>query len=245
MKFALAKATIYDAIQTRLGDALIAQEMITGYQSRGLVADQVETWKLHWMQEVERLFQTSLARVQYDAWSIGSGEDEKRVISDGYSNYTDAEAGNLCGLFKFKSSQYSNLLVGWYIGLLFLLPALWVLAAEVATIRSRYHWVTNRRCSRSNSRRNTASSEMRTQNPARPASRTDENRRTGDNLDKNDRTRWKPLVIHWLFWDLPLLIWRGICNIPSLFELMMDWCRRKTTQSRNQGIPRQNSAVNF
>jgi hypothetical protein len=246
MKFALAKATIYDAIQTRLGDALIAQEMVTGYQSRDLVADPDHPWKLHWMRETERLFQTSLARIQFDAWSIGSGEDEKRVLNDGYSNYTDVEAGNLCGLFKFKSTQYSNILVGWYIGLLFLLPALWILATEVTTIKSRYLWTVNHICCwGSKSRRDTTSLQLLNDNPDRSADGTEDSRQTEDRTVSKDETEWKPLVIHWLLWNLPLLAIEGTCYIASRCWLMVECCLGTIGRSSNQGIARQNVADNF
>lgn len=220
MKFALAKATIYDAIQSRLGDALVAQEMVTGFQSRDLVAD---GWKLHWMQEAERLFQTSLARIQFDAWSIGSGEDEKRVLNDGYSNYTDEKAGNLCGKFKFKSSRYTNILEAWYIGLLFLWPALWILATETDTFKIRYHWTMNKiRLCCAKPRSNSKSSHIPT---ARTIGETQDKRLTVDNPANTKETAWKPLVIHWLFENILVLICSLLVFIFTAIFKLPSWCR--------------------
>lgn len=68
MKLSLENSNIYDSILKRLGTALLAQHKITQYTSEPLSDD-------HWMLEARRLFEISLARIQFDAWNIASGED--------------------------------------------------------------------------------------------------------------------------------------------------------------------------
>ncbi|KAK3313322.1 hypothetical protein B0H66DRAFT_565878 [Apodospora peruviana] len=130
MKLSLAFSNTYDSIVHRLGSALIAQEKISQYTSAPL-AD------THWMLEAERLFATSLARVQFDAWTIASGADRPTGEAgdhEGYVDLTPDEAGDLCGggLFKFRSTGYKNVYLAPFLCLLILVPAgLWVLSREV------------------------------------------------------------------------------------------------------------------
>lgn len=111
MKLSMEKSRIFYSMITRLGNALIAQDKVSGYLSESL-GDK------HWMKEMERMFATSLARIQFDAWSIASGEDWARS-EDGYDDQTPEEAGNLCGIFKFISADYTNIsiwsLVAWIV----------------------------------------------------------------------------------------------------------------------------------
>lgn len=97
MQLALEKSTIYNAIHWRLGSALIGNDMISQYRSKPL-DDQ------RWISEAQRVFESSLARAQFDAWSIASGEDSVLEGSGGYVDSTPREAGNLCGIYKFNSS---------------------------------------------------------------------------------------------------------------------------------------------
>jgi hypothetical protein len=91
------------SIQKRLGSALLAQDMISQFKSRGLDDG-------HWMKEAKRLFLTSPARIQFDAFSIASGEDYTHEVNgDGYVNLTPPQAGNLCGIWIFKNTDYLNI----------------------------------------------------------------------------------------------------------------------------------------
>lgn len=123
-------SSIYDSILGRLGSALIAQERVSQYTSAGLGND-------HWKLEAARLFATSLARIQFDAWSIASGEDRRE---EGFVDETPDEAGDLCGHFKFKSVGYENIDVLWLVILSLLPPLLWILSQEVRDIRDRRNW---------------------------------------------------------------------------------------------------------
>ena len=127
MKLSLFKSNVYDSIAKRLGSALIAQDKVSQFTSEALDDK-------HWMKEAERLFATSLARTQFDAWSIASGEDWIHEGNDGYVNLTPDEAGNLCGIFKFNSTVYRNVKFWPFFGLLWVLPVAWFLSLKNSTV---------------------------------------------------------------------------------------------------------------
>jgi len=128
MKRALDHSDVYNSIVRRLGTALVAQDMISQYMSVGLSDN-------HWALEAERLFVNSLARIQFDALNIASGEDRAHEGEDGWVNDTPDEAGNLCGLYKFQSVGYTNIYV-WIFGPLFLItPILWIFNIEIGAHR--------------------------------------------------------------------------------------------------------------
>ena len=68
MKLSLGNPNTYDSIEWRLGSAWLAEEKIGQYVSRPLSPVQ-------WQIEASQLFKTPLARIQYDAWAISTGED--------------------------------------------------------------------------------------------------------------------------------------------------------------------------
>jgi hypothetical protein len=129
----LENSNIYDLIKTRLGGGLVAQARVSQYQSQDL-------GDAFWRIEAERLFQTSLARIQYDAWAIGTGEDQARVRDDGYADDTPDEAGNLCGILKFLSSDYRNVPRTLYICLMCIYPGLLLLSMRVKTVIKVVNW---------------------------------------------------------------------------------------------------------
>ena len=129
MKLALKDSSIYDSIALRLGAALVAQEMIAQQLSLPL-PDQ------HWMTEARRMFATSLALAQINAWSIASGEDQVHEGLDGWENQTPEEAGNLCGLLKFKSAGYTDIDKVTFFLLLFIpYPAAFILSLKWKSVR--------------------------------------------------------------------------------------------------------------
>jgi hypothetical protein len=132
-KLALENSNTYDSIKTRLGDGLVAQGRVSQYQSQDLGEN-------FWRIEAERLFQTSLARIQYDTWAIGTGEDQARVLNDGYVDDTPDEAGNLCGILKFLSTEYRNVPRKLYLWLMAILPVLLLLSMKVKTVVKMYNW---------------------------------------------------------------------------------------------------------
>ena len=135
MKWSLESSTIKDAITWRLGSALIAQDRVSQYRSLPLPDN-------HWEAEAARLFETSLARIHFDAWSIASGEDRELP---GYIELTPDEArGQLCGLYKFNSTGYSNINFGAFFGLLLAAVAVGVLSIKAKHIRSLLYWISRR-----------------------------------------------------------------------------------------------------
>ena len=124
-KWSLENSNIYDSIKWRLGTALLAQQSISQSVSHPLSPDQ-------WQVEVSRLFATSLARIQYDAWGIATGEDRERP---GYVEVTPDEAkGRLCKLYKFKTADYTNVNLAAFVGLPLLAIAIFVLSWNASTV---------------------------------------------------------------------------------------------------------------
>ena len=125
MKWSLEDSNIYDSVKWRLGTALLAQESVSQFVSLPLPSDQ-------WQLEASQLFATSLARIQYDALGIATGEDRQRP---GYVEVTPDEAkGTLCGIYKFKSPDHTNINLIAFIGLNILAIAIIILSLNASTI---------------------------------------------------------------------------------------------------------------
>lgn len=125
MKWALENSNVYDSIKWRLGTALLAQESVSQSVSLPLSPHQ-------WQLEASQLFATSLARVQYDAWKITTGEGHERPE---YIEVTPDEAkGDLCGLYKFKTSDYTNVNLAGLIGLPVLALVIFFLSWDASVI---------------------------------------------------------------------------------------------------------------
>ena len=125
MKWSLENSNIYDSIKWRLGTALLAQESVSQSVSIPLSSHQ-------WQLEANQLFATSLARIQYDAWKIATGEDRERP---GYIEVTPTEAkGRLCGLYKFKTSDYTNVNLAGFVGLPLVAIAIFILSWDASVI---------------------------------------------------------------------------------------------------------------
>ena len=85
-----------------------------------------------WQLEAIQLFATSLARIQYDAWKIATGEDRERP---GYVEVTPDEAkGHLCKLYKFKSADYTNINLAALIGLPLLAITIFILSWDASVV---------------------------------------------------------------------------------------------------------------
>ena len=122
MKWSLESSTIYDSMGWRLGAAFQAQEKVSQFVSLPLPSNQ-------WEIEASQLFATSLARIQYDAWKIATGEDRERP---GYVEVTPDEArGNLCGLYKFKTADYTHVNLIAFVGYTLMAFAIYVLSWEI------------------------------------------------------------------------------------------------------------------
>ena len=126
MKWSLENSNTYKTIKWRLGAALLAQRKVSSYVSIPLVPYQ---WEL----EASQLFATSLARIQYDTWAIATGEDGDEA---GYIEVTPVEGkGQLCGMYKFKTNDYTNVSLAAFIGLIVLAMTIWILSWEVVSSR--------------------------------------------------------------------------------------------------------------
>lgn len=122
MKLSLENSNIHEALQWRLGSALLAQQSLSQYLSTGLDPNQ-------WEIEASQLFATSLARIQYEAWQIATGEDRGKP---GYFDNTPVEAkGFLCGLYKLKATDHTNVNLAAFIGLILLAIVIFLLSLEI------------------------------------------------------------------------------------------------------------------
>lgn len=125
MKWSLENSNTYDSIKWRLGTALLAQESVS--QSVSIPLNPYQ-----WQLEASQLFATSLARIQYDAWGIATGEDRERP---GYVEVTPDEAkGRLCRLYKFRSLDLTNINLAGFVGVPLLAIAIFVLSWDASVV---------------------------------------------------------------------------------------------------------------
>jgi hypothetical protein len=98
MKMALEHSTMYHSMAYRRQNTFQAQKLVTGALSDLPIDDQ-------WMYEMEHLFATSLARIQWDAWAIGTGEgrDKPDYIRQFPEN---SEVEELCQLWDPHPKQF-------------------------------------------------------------------------------------------------------------------------------------------
>ncbi len=159
MKLSLETSNVHDAIVRRLGTALVAQERVSQYTSTPLADN-------HWQSEAERLFSTSLARIQFNAYSIASGEDRVHEGRDGYIDKTPVEAaGKLCGMFKFKSASVKNVNFWAFLLLIVLpLPLSFVLSRDMRQVKAFLailrNWLSHLLCCGSSARQNNQGGEQ-------------------------------------------------------------------------------------
>lgn len=218
----------------------------------------------HWRVEAERLFQTSLARIQYDAWAIGTGEDQARVRDDGYANDTPDEAGNLCGILKFLSSDYRNVPRTLYICLMSIYPGLLLLSMKVKTVVKVGNWIKDHcyleRCTKRKQKGKDPESVPPGPNAGAGAgagARSDATENTRQDLSPGaDEDKLEPPVLHWIivvvlsglvYWSLigiPLAAFGGLVVVR---DFVRHWFRRrkvgpakKRTSTR---LPTENLAV--
>ena len=126
MRLAMDDSNTNYAMHWRLGSALLAQQNISHYTSLPLASNQ---WEL----EARQFFATSLARIQYNARGIASGEDHER---SGYVDNTPDEAkGRLCGLYKFKTPNHTNISLVGFLGYILLAFAMYVLSWKLPSKR--------------------------------------------------------------------------------------------------------------
>lgn len=102
---ALLKSTIFKSIEFRGGRALLAQEKVTDFESSGLPDDQ-------WIIESMSLFNTSLARIQFDALDIAFGAGHENDPGSYTLNTPDWARNQLCGIYKYRLPKgYTNIII--------------------------------------------------------------------------------------------------------------------------------------
>jgi len=126
-EFALLYASLYQtdifySIAKRQGRALLAQKLVSQYFSEALD-------DYHWIDEMQSLFETALARTQINAWSVASGEDAVHEGRDGYISITKG-SGNLCGMYKYNPQGYQSLHFAVLLIVLVSVPSLWILSMD-------------------------------------------------------------------------------------------------------------------
>lgn len=97
MVYTLLWSNIYDTINYRLGGGLAAQKLVHGWESLPLAKEQ---WKV----EAKQLFETSLARIQIDAWNIAQGT----AASYPGLQRLEVESAVCDGTFLFMSQGWQN-----------------------------------------------------------------------------------------------------------------------------------------
>ncbi|KAH6659102.1 hypothetical protein BKA67DRAFT_6128 [Truncatella angustata] len=125
---ALRRSSSFRSIEYRLGSALVATESISDFESRQLDKEQ-------WIIESKALFNTSLARLQFNALDIAMGD---RPVGNAAAGYADAyedttpswARGRMCGKYKFHLSRgYTNIHVA-HIFILLVPVSLYILSRE-------------------------------------------------------------------------------------------------------------------
>lgn len=138
MYASLLKTDIFDSIIKRLGRALLAQKLVSGYFSEALTPD-CRGCDEHWVKEIKNLVATSHARTQINAWSIASGEDSK-YRNEGYDLVTPRETfGNFCENYKFNPTGYASIRFAAFVTIICTLPILFILSWDWTPISRGFH----------------------------------------------------------------------------------------------------------
>ncbi|KIW65559.1 hypothetical protein, variant [Phialophora macrospora] len=108
---AMRQSTTFKAIKARLGNALLANEKVGDYESFRLDREQ-------WVLESRALFNTSLARMQFDALDVAIGAGHEKA-PEFYEEVTPKWAqGKMCGIYKFQlPKEYANINVWALLGI--------------------------------------------------------------------------------------------------------------------------------
>ncbi|KAK6209034.1 hypothetical protein LQW54_006634 [Pestalotiopsis sp. IQ-011] len=111
VRTALRRTSSFQSIQSRLGQGLVAAESISDFESRQLDKEQ-------WIIESKALFNTSLARLQFNILDMAAGNHPTGAAAGGfesaYENSTPAWARqkmtSMCDNYKFNmSGPYTNI----------------------------------------------------------------------------------------------------------------------------------------
>lgn len=129
VRTALRRSSSFRSIRYRLGSALIATESISDFESRQLDKEQ-------WIIESKALFNTSLARLQFNAFDIAIGDRPVGNAAAGFEDAYDDTApswakGKMCGRYKFHLPRgYTNINIAESVGILAVPFLLWFFSLE-------------------------------------------------------------------------------------------------------------------
>ncbi|ETS73756.1 hypothetical protein PFICI_14702 [Pestalotiopsis fici W106-1] len=130
VRTALRRSSTFQSIENRLGEALVASESISDFESPQLDKEQ-------WIIESQALFNTSLARLQFNMLDMATGNHPTGAAAGGfesaYENSTPAWAkrqmGRMCDNYKFHmSGPYTNISIPYAVALLLVPIVLFVLS---------------------------------------------------------------------------------------------------------------------
>jgi hypothetical protein len=121
LQLALHYSSACGSTQFRGAEALDAQTKIAHMQSQNLVSEQ---WKV----EVEKFFQTSLARIQLNTYGIARGT---AAAYDGYRDVLPARHRGICDLVAIPTVGWKNLNVVGLVGTVFGVAVLWVISRKM------------------------------------------------------------------------------------------------------------------
>ena len=116
LNLALDFSTSCGSVQYRQAEALDAQSKIAHIQSLPLADRQ-------WEVEAEKMFQTSLARMQSNIYDIARGTAKKY---EGYENVLDPKYRGICGLVQILTPGHTNVNLWGLLGTSLAVLLLWM-----------------------------------------------------------------------------------------------------------------------
>jgi hypothetical protein len=115
LKLSLDYSTSCGSVQFRQAQALDAQSKITHIQSLPLPTSQ-------WEVETEKMFRTSLARMQANVYDVVRGTASSY---EGYRDILDPKYRGLCGLLRIPTTGYTNINFLGLLGIVLAVVTIW------------------------------------------------------------------------------------------------------------------------
>ncbi|KAF7524807.1 hypothetical protein G7054_g11300 [Neopestalotiopsis clavispora] len=130
VRTALRRTSTFQSVKSRLGEALVASQSLGDFFSPQLDKEQ-------WIIESQGLFNTSLARLQFNMLDMATGNHPTGAAAGGFESayenstpgWAKAKMGQMCDNYKFHmSGQYTNIRVSYAFALLLVPILLFVLS---------------------------------------------------------------------------------------------------------------------
>jgi hypothetical protein len=130
VRTALRRTSTFQSIKSRLGEALVASQSLNDFFSPQLDKDQ-------WIIESQALFNTSLARLQFNMLDMATGNHPTGAAAGGFESayenstpdWAKADMERMCDKYKFHmSGSYTNIRVSYALALFFVPIVLFVLS---------------------------------------------------------------------------------------------------------------------